>query len=119
MKILPMTMTLVRNLVQGHGTRLYPGEKRETFDDVRGDLAIDIDRCISCGICQRICPSFCLEVDKQARTWAYEPFACVFCGNCVEKCPTDCLSMGKQFRPATDLRARIVLQAPERKPSEK
>ena len=110
MRLFPMAKTVVKNLFQGHCTRLYPAEVRAPFDGVRGDLRNEIGKCIFCGICQRICPSFCLEVRKTERVWVYQPFSCVFCGLCVEKCPTKCLSMLPQHRAATAARHEVLLQ---------
>jgi ech hydrogenase subunit F len=112
MRFFPMTRTILKNLFEGHATRLYPQAEREPFESVRGDLHNDVEKCIFCGICQRTCPSFCLEVRKQERLWVYQPFSCVFCGLCVEKCPTGCLSMAARHRPPAAAREVIVLEGP-------
>ncbi len=79
---------------------MYPFEKREAFENARGQLEIDIDNCIFCGICQRKCPSTCLNVDKANAKWELDPYNCVICGVCVEACPKKCLHLNKNFRTA-------------------
>jgi ech hydrogenase subunit F len=110
-----MTPNILRNLAVKKATRRYPYEVRETFDKVRGELVNDIERCIFCGTCEVKCPSRCIEVDKQAYKWNYDPFACVYCGVCVDTCPAKCLSQKTQYRAPLTERLTISLQGQPRK----
>jgi ech hydrogenase subunit F len=110
-----MTANIMRNLVVKKSTRRYPHEVRETFDKVRGELINDIDRCIFCGTCAVKCPSQCLEVDKQAYKWIYDPFACVYCGVCVDICPAKSLYQKTLYRKPTGERLTISMQGKPRK----
>jgi len=110
-----MTANIMRNLVVKKSTRRYPYEVRETFDKVRGELINDIDRCIFCGTCAVKCPSQCLEVDKQAYKWIYDPFACVYCGVCVDICPAKSLYQKTQYRKPVVERLTISMQGKPRK----
>lgn len=96
-----MTPNILRNLVEKKATRRYPAEERAPFEKTRGELVNDIERCIFCGTCAVKCPSQCIDVDKKACQWAYDPFACVYCGVCVDNCPTKCLSQNPCYlKPA-------------------
>ena len=112
-----MTHNILRNLVVTKSTRRYPFEVRETFDKVRGELVNDIVRCIFCGSCEVKCPSQCIEVDRKAAVWNYDPFACVFCGVCVDICPVKCLSQKTQYLRSVDQRILISLQGELKKKS--
>jgi ech hydrogenase subunit F len=112
-----MTPNVLRNLVVKKSTRRYPFEVRETFDKVRGELVNDIVRCIFCGSCEVKCPSQCIEVDRKAAVWTYDPFACVFCGVCVEICPAKSLSQKTHYLRSVDKRLRISLQGELKKKS--
>jgi ech hydrogenase subunit F len=70
------------------------------YENVRGNLDIKIEECIMCGMCEKKCPSQCITVNKEAKTWEVDPYACVYCGICVESCPTDCLFMDKPLPQA-------------------
>ncbi|MGE4424280.1 MAG: 4Fe-4S binding protein [Pseudodesulfovibrio sp.] len=97
------TPTVIKNLLKKPATRKYPFEVREPFPMYRGELVIDIDKCIFCGMCSRKCPSQCITVDKAAGTWQCDPHACVYCGLCRDNCPTKCLSMKDVHRkPVTE-----------------
>jgi ech hydrogenase subunit F len=112
-----MTPNILRNLVVKKSTRRYPFEVRETFDKVRGELVNDIVRCIFCGTCEVKCPSQCIEVDRKAAVWTYDPFACVYCGVCVDTCPAKSLSQKLQYRRCEDKRILISMQGELKKKS--
>ena len=112
-----MTHNILRNLVVKKSTRRYPFEVRETFDKVRGELVNDIVRCIFCGSCEVKCPSQCIEVDRKAAVWNYDPFACVFCGVCVDICPAKSLSQKTQYLRSVDKRILISMQGELKKKS--
>lgn len=116
--MLDMTATVVRNFLTKTHTRLYPFEVREAFENVRGNLDINVEECIMCGMCAKKCPSQCITVDKDAKTWAVDPYACVYCAICVDTCPTKCLFMHKEYRkPAKvkELNRMIQVKGPEKK----
>lgn len=104
------TKIALGNLLSRYATRLYPVQVREPFEDVRGELYNDIDKCIFCMKCSRVCPSQCISVDNKAGTWDCDPFACVYCGVCVEACPVSCLHMKQAYRKPTYGRETIHMQ---------
>jgi ech hydrogenase subunit F len=110
-----MTPNIMRNLVVRKSTRRYPYEVRETFDKARGELINAVERCIFCGLCATKCPSQCIEVDKQAYKWNYDPFACIYCGICVDICPSKSLHQKLQYRQPVAERLTISLQGQPRK----
>jgi ech hydrogenase subunit F len=110
-----MTPNIMRNLVVKKSTRRYPVETREPFAKVRGELINDIERCIFCGTCEIKCPSRCLQVDKKACIWTYDPMACVYCGVCVDTCPAKSLSQRTQYRSPMAERLLISMQGQPRK----
>lgn len=102
-----MTPTILRNFFGKKATRMYPIEVREPFENSRGELVNDIDKCIFCGACALKCPSQCITVDKDTAVWTCDPYACVYCGVCVAACPTQCLSQKTTYRPATITKVMI------------
>ncbi|MEZ4548905.1 MAG: 4Fe-4S dicluster domain-containing protein [Desulfobacterales bacterium] len=82
-----MTSNILKNLLTEKATRLYPFEKPEPYENVRGELVNDVNKCNFCGICAAKCPSACITVDKKTGTWECALFSCLFCGICVEACP--------------------------------
>ncbi|AEM77649.1 4Fe-4S binding protein [Thermoanaerobacter wiegelii] len=117
--MLDMLKNVVSNLTHKPVTRKYPFEKREPFEKARGHIKNDIDKCILCGICQRVCPSNCIQVNRKEGTWAFQPFECIICGVCVESCPTKSLTMAKEYRPISNEKYEIVQKKEVQNPPNK
>jgi formate hydrogenlyase subunit 6/NADH:ubiquinone oxidoreductase subunit I len=93
MGIMKFAPEALKNLFKKPVTTTYPAEPAVYPERSRGHVAIDVDGCISCGICQLSCPLGAIKVDKKEGTWDIDRFDCIACGYCVEKCPKKCLSM--------------------------
>ncbi|MBE3591387.1 MAG: 4Fe-4S dicluster domain-containing protein [Thermoanaerobacter sp.] len=117
--MLDMLKNVVSNLTHKPVTRKYPFEKREPFEKARGRIENDIDKCILCGICQRVCPSNCIQVNRKEGRWAFQPFECIICGACVESCPTKSLTMAKEYRPISNEKYEIVQKKEVQNPPNK
>lgn len=88
----------------------YPNVKPVVQPRFRGFHSYQIERCIACEACAKICPVDCITVNKTARrkmdrtrdvaiggamtAYKIDHGICLFCGLCVEVCPTQCLKMG-------------------------
>lgn len=114
--MLPMTTRVLTHLIGKSATRLYPAEVRDPFDGARGELSIDISRCILCKTCARKCPSQCITVEPSEGLWQLDPFACLSCGVCVDTCPKQCLSFLQKYRPPMEQREMISLHGEPKKP---
>jgi ech hydrogenase subunit F len=115
--MLPMLSNVVRNLFGTPATEAYPFQKRE-LEGYRGKLANDIESCIFCGACARVCPSRCIVVDAKGCTFECDPNACVQCGVCEEACPTGGLTMTIGQHRAAAYVKEAILQQGERKSKE-
>lgn len=92
----------LKSLFSKRPTRRYPYEKREPFENTRGQIdLIDIEKCIFCGMCQRKCPADCIVVEKDDSRWTYWPYKCIACGSCVSACPTNDIKMLQEYPSIT------------------
>lgn len=57
---------------------------------VKGGLepAWSKEECIYCGLCEALCPSEAIKVDKEARRLTFDAARCVYCGKCAKSCPS-------------------------------
>ena len=49
--------------------------------------AWNAEKCIFCGVCQAVCPTKAISVDKQNKTVTIDREKCIYCGKCVKSCP--------------------------------
>lgn len=100
---------------QGVATIQYPHELLPIPDNGRYRLHNEIDDCIVCDKCAKICPVDCItmepikataEIGKTsdgtpkrlyAASFDIDMGKCCFCGLCTTVCPTECLTMTRVF----------------------
>jgi formate hydrogenlyase subunit 6/NADH:ubiquinone oxidoreductase subunit I len=108
MKSFSMTKTVIKNLLSGPATLMYPQKKRIFTSITRGRVEVDINTCIFCGMCGRRCPTYAIMVTKDSKEWQIDRLKCCACNLCVEICPVKCLTMENQYTPPiTDKRQGI------------
>ncbi|HEY3402274.1 MAG TPA: 4Fe-4S binding protein [Ohtaekwangia sp.] len=100
---------------EGISTIQYPYEMQPVPDTGRYRLHNEIDDCIVCDKCAKICPVNCItiepikaieEIGKTSDGTSKRIYAakfdidmgkCCFCGLCTTVCPTECLTMTKVY----------------------
>jgi len=57
---------------------------------------VDTERCMGCGICEKLCPYAAIRMTKVGKKRKAETLAasCKGCGICASHCPAFCISMG-------------------------
>jgi len=102
-------------------------------------IALIEDRCTSCMICARECPTWCITLTSHLEqsvpapgarprthnvldTFAIDWALCMYCGVCIEQCPTDALEWSGSRVPSADRLVDLVhdrtLLAPRREPGD-
>src|SRR5215210_7827930 len=94
-----MGITL-KHLFEKKITRQYPEYKRTLPERSRGLLTVDMDRCIACLQCMRVCRDHGISIQTQKRHldgsgkakryavgFGIDDSRCVDCSLCVEVCP--------------------------------
>jgi len=99
----------------GAVTLQYPQEKLPVPERGRYKLHNEIDDCIVCDKCVKVCPVDCIEIEaipssiligatsngmkKQihAAKFTIDMAQCCFCGLCTTVCPTACLTMTPEY----------------------
>src|SRR5690606_35410719 len=100
---------------EGINTIQYPHVMQPIPDNGRYRLHNEIDDCIVCDKCAKICPVDCITIEPikaaeeigktsdgtpkriYAATFDIDMGKCCFCGLCTTVCPTECLTMTKVF----------------------
>ena len=103
------------DLQNGLVTLQYPHEQLPIPDNGRYQLRNEIDDCIVCDKCAKVCPVDCITIDAikateevgrasdgspirlYAAKFDIDMAKCCYCGLCTVVCPTECLTMDKKF----------------------
>jgi NADH-quinone oxidoreductase chain I len=100
-------------------TSAYPTERLVFKERFRGRHRFYFERCISCGICARVCPDASIEL-VNAESEEYEKnypsidySTCSLCGYCVEFCPKEALEFTDIVEYSVQDRSKLVY-SPER-----
>lgn len=96
-------------------TIMYPYEKEWIPDYYRGRPGLVFDKCVGCGVCERICPTTCIEmvqvedakVGKVARPQV-NVGRCMMCGYCAEYCPTKAMTTTPEYELAGYTRQDLI-----------
>ncbi|HEY44282.1 MAG TPA: 4Fe-4S binding protein [Anaerolineae bacterium] len=101
MKIGIMISDISNSLFRRPITELYPFERRETPESLRGMLHWNSENCTGCGLCAKDCPANAIDLivlDKKAKRFvlSYHPDRCTFCAQCVHSCRQGCLEMSNE-----------------------
>ncbi|MEM1406362.1 MAG: 4Fe-4S dicluster domain-containing protein [Bacteroidota bacterium] len=104
-----------REFESGINTLQYPHESIAVPDNGRYKLHNEIDDCIVCDKCAKVCPVDCIDIEGikatevigktsdgtskriYAAKFDIDMAKCCFCGLCTTVCPTECLTMTKSY----------------------
>ncbi len=96
-------------------TLQYPRQQFELPDNSRSKLHNEIEDCIVCDKCAKVCPVDCIDIEAvrspdeigktsdgttkrlYAARFDIDMAKCCFCGLCTTVCPTECLTMTKEY----------------------
>jgi len=102
----------------------YPMEKLpispryRAVHKILGLLESGENRCIGCGLCEKICVANCIRIDtkldansrKEVLEYTINLGRCIFCGYCAEVCPELAIVHGSRYENASEQRAHFVLK---------
>ncbi|MDB5031478.1 NADH-quinone oxidoreductase subunit I [Mucilaginibacter sp.] len=101
--------------MEGTNTIQYPHQSLPVPEVGRYQLDVEIDDCIVCDLCAKICPVDCITIDSikateligntsdgspkriYAAKFDIDMAKCMYCGLCTIVCPTECIVMTNQY----------------------
>jgi NADH-quinone oxidoreductase subunit I len=101
--------------LEGTNTIQYPKQQLPIPEVGRYQLDVEIDDCIVCDLCAKVCPVDCINIDAIKATEAIgqtsdgttkrlyaakfdiDMAKCMYCGLCTVVCPTECITMTNQY----------------------
>lgn len=114
-------LTTLRHVFRKPVTIQYPEERREPAARFRGLHALRCypsgeERCISCCLCARICPTQCIrlvtsgEERKVIDEYDVDLGHCLFCGLCAEVCPEEAIVLSPRYEASYYRRGETILR---------
>ena len=94
----------------------YPKQQLPIPEVGRYQLDVEIDDCIVCDLCAKVCPVNCIDIESikstegsigetsdgskkllYAAKFDIDMAKCMYCGLCTIVCPTECITMTNQY----------------------
>ncbi len=57
-----------------------------------GEIIVDEDLCVHCGLCTGVCPTRALTLDGETYRLTFSRSRCIVCEQCVPTCPVQAIS---------------------------
>ncbi len=57
-----------------------------------GEIVVDEDLCVHCGLCTGVCPTRALTLDGETYRLTFSRSRCIVCEQCVPTCPVQAIS---------------------------
>ncbi|HEX8018711.1 NADH-quinone oxidoreductase subunit I [Mucilaginibacter sp.] len=104
-----------KQLEHGTNTIQYPKQQLPVPEVGRYQLDVEMDDCIVCDLCAKVCPVNCIDIESIKATEAIgqtsdgttkrlyaakfdiDMAKCMYCGLCTIVCPTECITMTNQY----------------------
>jgi NADH-quinone oxidoreductase subunit I len=114
-QVLPASDDNYFKQLEGTNTIQYPLQTMPVPEVGRYQLDVEMDDCIVCDLCAKICPVDCITIDAIKATEAIgqtsdgttkrlyaakfdiDMAKCMYCGLCTIVCPTECIVMTNQY----------------------
>ncbi len=94
-KYTPKNMHAAAELIESGKLEINPPV--EIPPDYRGKLKYDVDCCIGCKLCLKVCPSEALAFKPEEKKVKHYVARCTFCGQCANICPKSCFELTEEF----------------------
>jgi len=114
-KLLPASDANYFKQLEGTNTIQYPHQQLPVPEVGRYQLDVEMDDCIVCDLCAKVCPVNCIDIESIKATEAIgqtsdgttkrlyaakfdiDMAKCMYCGLCTIVCPTECIVMTNTY----------------------
>ena len=100
---LPFIKEAIQQLFSKPSTENYPAVNREAPEHYRGRIVFHSDKCIDCGLCERVCAGGAISTMKEDTeegkriTRRFFLGSCTFCGCCADFCAKKAIELSTDY----------------------
>lgn len=101
--MLPFIKEAVEQLFSKPSTEAYPAAPAPAAPGYRGRIVYHADKCISCGLCERVCAGGAISTTSEETeegtliTRRFFLGSCTFCGNCADFCVKNAIELTDDY----------------------
>ena len=126
----PFIKDAIKQLFSKPSCNMYPFVPVEAAPKYRGRIVYHADRCIACGMCERVCAGGAISrtieklPDDQGEkiTLSFDLGSCTFCSHCADFCTRDAIEFTQDYHMVGRTDGDLVVsgsfvKAPRKKPA--
>ena len=119
---LPFIKEAVSQLFSKTSCEMYPAVPSEAAPRYRGRIKYDADKCIGCGMCQRVCSGGAITMDKEEVedgtkiTLTFNLGSCTFCNTCADFCSTKSIELTGDYHMIATKEEDLIVTGTHVKP---
>lgn len=101
--MMPFIKEAVQQLFSKPSTEAYPAAPAPAAPGYRGRIVFHADRCISCGMCERVCAGGAISTTSEETeegllvTRRFFLGSCTFCANCADFCVKNAIELTDDY----------------------
>ena len=101
--MLPFIKEAVEQLFSKPSTEAYPAAPAPAAPGYRGRIVYNADKCISCGLCERVCAGGAISTTSEETeegtliTRRFFLGSCTFCANCADFCVKNAIELTDDY----------------------
>jgi ferredoxin len=88
-----MVVELSGDIDELAAAELWLEEQGLELDRALGEIRIDRQRCIDCGLCTSVCPSGALSSGQPDWRLSFDAQRCLVCEQCIPSCPLEAIDL--------------------------
>ena len=128
----PFIKEAITQLFSKPSCNMYPFVPVEAAPKYRGRIVYHADRCIACGMCERVCAGGAISrtieqlPDEQGEkiTLSFDLGSCTFCSHCADFCSRDAIELTQDYHMVGRTDGDLIVsgsfvKAPRKKPAAK
>ena len=114
--MLPFIKEAVTQLFSKPSTEKYPAVDAPAPEGYRGRIVFHADKCISCGMCERVCAGGAISTtavdteEGQLITRRFFLGSCTFCANCADFCVKNAIELTTDYHMVARDEADLVVE---------